>query len=547
MKNSGGRGEREGSRSGLVVGLLLLSLVMTGVFAWQAQTSTVYHRVAAEKVLRDYAMLTADEFARRAVNELGFYGFYPLVTAIRQEAAKGRLLSPADLRTSGDENIRPAGDLVRSTFRYDRASKCLETLGPEPSASEREWISARLAPGTSGAPPERRYLTAHAMVGGAVRSIVYGPAGMGDAAPLTGFEADAAALAARFRKVASRGPLFPPSLAQRGVRNDALFLQVLDPSGREVFRSGAPRQPYLGVTRPFGDDYNAVLSGFVIRAAIDPAAAPSLVIGGLPRSRLPFLLGLLAVTTGLTLTAVRQLRRERVLTEMRSDFVSRVSHELRTPLTQIRMFAETLLLNRVRSEEERRRSLEIIDRESRRLTNLVENVLRFSRGERGEDRVDAAPRDVVPLLRQLLVDFEPLLSGRARIRTDLPGHAVARVDEGAFRQVLLNFLDNAVKYGPPEQEIRVGAETDAGGKVRITVEDEGPGIPARERDRIWRRFYRLARDRESAVAGTGIGLAVVRELTLLQGGRAFAEEGARGGARFVVELEGADRPEDLPS
>jgi signal transduction histidine kinase len=376
------------------------------------------------------------------------------------------------------------------------------------------------------------------VVGGSLHSIVYGSAGPGAAAPLAGFEADPAALVVRFRRVASRGPLFPPSLSQRGARNDALYLQVLDPAGREVFHTGEPRQPYLGITRPFGDDYNGILAGFVIRAAIDPAAAPSLVIGGLPRSRLPFLLGLLAVTIGMTLTAVRQLRRERVLTEMRSDFVSRVSHELRTPLTQIRMFAETLLLNRVRSEEERRRSLEIIDRESRRLTNLVENVLRFSRGERGEDRVDAVARDVVPLVRQLLLDFEPLLSGRARVSERLPDHAVARVDEGAFRQVLLNLLDNAVKYGPAGQEIRVEVENGSN-LVRVCVEDGGPGIPARERERVWRRFYRLARDRESAVAGTGIGLAVVRELALLQGGRAYVEEGAAGGARFVIELEAA--------
>ena len=172
MKKSGL--EREGSRSGLVVGLLLLSLAMTGVLAWQAQVSTAYHRVAAEKVLRDYALLTADEFARRTVNEIGFYGFYPLVTAIRQEAAKGRLLSPSEIQASGDENVRPAGDLVRSTFRYETASKCLETLGPEPSSSEREWIAARLGPGAAAAPPERRYLTAHGVVGGSVRSIVYG-------------------------------------------------------------------------------------------------------------------------------------------------------------------------------------------------------------------------------------------------------------------------------------------------------------------------------------------------------------------------------------
>jgi signal transduction histidine kinase len=299
------------------------------------------------------------------------------------------------------------------------------------------------------------------------------------------------------------------------------------------------------VTRPFGSDYNGMLEGFVVEAAVDPAAASALVIGGLPRSRLPFLIGLLALTAGLIFTAVLQLRRERALSQLRSDFVSRVSHELRTPLTQIRMFAETLLFDRVRSEEERQRSLEIIDRESRRLTNLVENVLRFSRGERGEDRVEPQLQDVVPLARQLLVDFEPLVGGRARVVATMPERAIASVDEDALRRILLNLLDNALKYGPEGQEIRfavVNGET----WVCFTVEDQGPGIPARERERIWERFYRLPRDRASAVAGTGIGLAVVRDLTRLQGGDARVEESPGGGARFLVELPAGPGNEAAP-
>jgi signal transduction histidine kinase len=242
------------------------------------------------------------------------------------------------------------------------------------------------------------------------------------------------------------------------------------------------------------------------------------------------------------LIAILQLRRERALSRLRSDFVSRVSHELRTPLTQIRMFAETLLLDRVRSEEERRRSLEIIDRESRRLASLVENVLRFSRGERGEDRVEVRPRDVVPLVRRLLFDFQPLTSGRARLVASLPERAEALADEDALQQILLNLLDNAVKYGPDGQEIRLAVEAE-GNRVRFSVEDQGPGIPPGERERIWERFHRLPRDRESAVAGTGIGLAIVRELARLQGGSTRVEEGGRGGARFVVELPAAPAAE----
>jgi signal transduction histidine kinase len=121
---------------------------------------------------------------------------------------------------------------------------------------------------------------------------------------------------------------------------------------------------------------------------------------------------------------------------------------------------------------------------------------------------------------------------------------VASVDDDALRQVLLNLLDNAVKYGPEGQEIRVGVTPESAG-VRVWVEDEGPGIPPGDRERIWKRFFRLDAHRESSVAGTGTGLTVVRDLVALHGGRSWVEPGERGGARFVVEfptLEPAGAP-----
>jgi signal transduction histidine kinase len=112
---------------------------------------------------------------------------------------------------------------------------------------------------------------------------------------------------------------------------------------------------------------------------------------------------------------------------------------------------------------------------------------------------------------------------------------VASVDDDALRQVLLNLLDNAVKYGPEGQEVRVGVSPESAG-VRVWVDDEGPGIPPGDRERIWKRFFRLDAHKESAVAGTGIGLTVVRDLVALHGGRSWVEPGERGGARFVVEF-----------
>jgi signal transduction histidine kinase len=322
------------------------------------------------------------------------------------------------------------------------------------------------------------------------------------------------------------------------VTNQALTVVVRDHGGVERFRSGRGPWPPLVVDVPFGPAYSGVLEGSTVQVSIDPAAARELVIGGLPRSRLPLLLGLLALCTGLVVTAALQLRRERALQRLRSEFVSSVSHELRTPLTQIRMFAETLLLDRVRSDEERRRALEIVDREARRLTHLVENMLQFSRGERGGAPLSPAPLALAPLVREVVDQFQPMVAGtgvRLLARLDEDGTALADAD--ALRQVLLNLLDNAVKYGPRQQEVVVALERAAGG-VRLTVEDQGPGIPAHERRRVFERFHRLERDRRSSVAGTGIGLSVVQDLVERQGGRVFVEDAPRGGARFVVELKG---------
>jgi two-component system phosphate regulon sensor histidine kinase PhoR len=310
---------------------------------------------------------------------------------------------------------------------------------------------------------------------------------------------------------------------------------VVDHGGVERFRQGAGVTA-LGVELPFGDAYSGVLAGSRLRVAVAPAAARNLVIGGLPRSRLPVLLGLLTLSTALVVSALLQLHRERALQRLRGEFVASVSHELRTPLTQIRLFAETLLLDRVRSAQEGRQALEVIDREARRLAHLVENVMLFSRAERGLAPLAPSPRQLAPLLREVLAQFTPLAAGAGvRLTAELDETAAAPVDADALRQVLLNLLDNACKYGPRGQELRVGL-SGSRDRVRLWVDDEGPGVPAPARRQVFTRFHRLERDRRSAVAGTGIGLALVDDLVRRHGGKVWIEDGERGGARFVVEL-----------
>jgi signal transduction histidine kinase len=229
------------------------------------------------------------------------------------------------------------------------------------------------------------------------------------------------------------------------------------------------------------------------------------------------------------------LRRERQLAHMRSDFVSGVSHELRTPLTQIRMFSETLLLDRVRSIDERQRSLRIISEEAQRLTNLVDNVLFLSRGPRAGITPAIDDCDMEALVSDAVDAFAPLAMRRdVVIIVDTPPRLHARVDCDAWKQVLTNMLDNAVKYGPPGQTVRVRLLVH-GTNIRLEVEDEGPGVPADERESVWRRFHRLDRDRGTHKAGSGIGLAIVREIIIRHGGRCWVEHADGGGARFVVE------------
>ncbi|HEX6911182.1 MAG TPA: HAMP domain-containing sensor histidine kinase, partial [Longimicrobium sp.] len=342
-----------------------------------------------------------------------------------------------------------------------------------------------------------------------------------------------------FARVFVRARLFPASVA-RGVPNDSLVrVTVRGPAGEELYASapapGAPAAITVEEALP------AEFAALTVRTELRPRAAARLVEGGLPASPLPLLAALLAVTAGVVGVAFLQLRRQHELARLRADFVSGVSHELRTPLTQIRMFSELLLGGRLRTDAERDRSLRLIDREARRLAYLVENVLDFSRGERGALTVRPEPMEVAPAVEEVVEGFAPVAVARGmRIYTDLAPGTAALLDRGGFRQVLLNFLENAVKYGSPGQTIAVRAER-AGGVVRVSVEDGGPGIPAKERERIWEPYYRLNREIDRVVGGSGIGLSVVRELVARHGGRAWMEDAPGGGARFTAEFPAVDR------
>jgi signal transduction histidine kinase len=249
------------------------------------------------------------------------------------------------------------------------------------------------------------------------------------------------------------------------------------------------------------------------------------------------LLALLAVALWLFRARAVMLRAERDAMALRSVFVSSVSHELRTPLTQIRMYAEMLQLGYLPDAAERERALDVIAREAGRLGVLVDQALAYVReGERPRGRtsvsaVAVATERATATLAALLAEHH------VTVVADVPTDLHVTMDADGLQQVLLNLLANALKYGPPHQTIRVAA-TRVDAMARVTVDDEGPGIPDAERLRVWQPFVRGASVQDAS--GSGIGLAVVRDLVTGMGGTVTIGDAPGGrGARLQLELPAA--------
>lgn len=250
------------------------------------------------------------------------------------------------------------------------------------------------------------------------------------------------------------------------------------------------------------------------------------------------LLALLAVALWLYRARAVALRAERDAMALRSVFVSSVSHELRTPLTQIRMYAEMLQLGYLTDAAERARALEVISREAGRLGVLVEQALAYVREGQRPARSGSSAASVADATQRATATLAPLLAEQqVTVAADVPAHVQVTMDADGLQQVLLNLIANALKYGPPGQTIRVATSRE-GNTVRVTVDDEGPGIPDADRLRVWQPFVRGVSAQDAS--GSGIGLAVVRDLVVGMGGTVSIADAPGGrGARLLLELPAA--------
>ena len=547
--------------------LLLASVGVTAVAAFNAQRAIVSHQRTASRLLRDYASFTAWTSQRQV--EKGVDG---AVLASLQYIMHGRELHTMQRNgpppnADGMWLYYNAGD--RSRTRLCTPKRCPEafppsayfgfTLGtdtlrvaprvamPEADAwlevaseADKRWLVDSLTKHIHVVhDPNENYEVLVSPRFGTGRMIAYAlmPTDWGDTV-VYGVEFGAKVSQHIFKDAVVHEHLLPNALMAGKENEDLLGIRIVGARSLPLFESPRwPETPYVGSLQ-LADHFG----GLMVQTAVRPEYADQLVIGGLPKSRLPLLIGMFVVSLALALVAVTLLRREQELARLRSDFVSSVSHELRTPLAQIRLFLETLRLGRFSTEEQRRWSLDNIDRETNRLAHLVENVLYFARSGRGVvNRASAESTDLGVEISHITRAFEPLAaSRRASLELDLAPNVVVPLQRESFRQVLLNLLDNAVKYGPTGQTITISLAT-VDAVARVTVADQGPGVPVKEREAIWTPFFRGDTAGAQGAGGSGIGLAIVKDIVAQMGARIDLAPAEGGGAAFFVDIPMAQR------
>lgn len=232
--------------------------------------------------------------------------------------------------------------------------------------------------------------------------------------------------------------------------------------------------------------------------------------------------------------AYRSIKREVQLAQNKSDFVSNVSHEIRTPLALISMFAETLLLDRVKSEEKKREYYMIITKETQRLSGIVNKILNFSQTEAGKKNLHIEPQDLSAQVEEVLNTYDFHLKNKGFDYTRELSHGIiVQADQEAFTEIMINLIDNAIKYSPEHKElnIRTGVEQGMGW---VAIEDHGAGISKSDQKHIFDKFYRVSSGDLAKSPGTGLGLALVKQLVEKQQGKISVKSEQGKGTTFTI-------------
>ena len=523
-------------------------------FGWLAWMEGNRAENTAEVLMNGYAAFIADKFEQTVSIRYKELSGIHTRDSVRFDLPPFEVLRQlAYRRDAGDlaEMPPPSHDFILYYFAYDSQAGELEQSGSLIAPEEQEKLQQAVHAIHPSCATEQLtplgQLEDHVVRDG--EEIFFGWSGLvrsaGEGRQVYGFRVDQQRLAEKLLipLISPSGEcdcpseLLPSNLASiRDIRQIAA-LTLRDSLGRVVHDSRAdpeaPSDLAARVTRPL--PFDIPFPGWTLEVVIQPAASEAL----LPfRRGLPWVaLGLLGlVVGGSAALAVRSLRRNEELLRLRQDFVSNVSHELKTPLARIRLFNELLIGRKQKDLKRRGRYRDVIDRECRRLTFLIENVLNFSRLERGAKTHKTGPVDLKQLAEEALESFraatDPQRSSFSRQLEEVP---VLQGDAAALQQAIINLLDNADKYSPAGSPVQLRLSSHEG-RIRLEVQDQGRGIPEKEQERIFEEFYRTESGDEQEVSGSGLGLALVRRTVRDHGGRVWVESRPGRGSTFIIEF-----------
>ena len=246
---------------------------------------------------------------------------------------------------------------------------------------------------------------------------------------------------------------------------------------------------------------------------------------------------LLAMVIGL-LILIRDVSRKKQMEKLRADFVANVTHELKTPLTSINMFADSILLDRVKTRENLQKYAEIIVKESEKLKRMVNNILEFSRQEVDKMSYNLKEENLEDIIHAVMDEMQYWLTSHGfEVELDLEDKLKALVDAEGLKQVLSNLITNAIKYSPDHK--RIAIRTYSFHKMAcIDVEDHGIGIAANQLKSVFKKFYRVT-DNDFIVSGTGLGLTVSKEIIEAMNGKLTVKSEPKQGSVFTIYLKRA--------
>lgn len=244
---------------------------------------------------------------------------------------------------------------------------------------------------------------------------------------------------------------------------------------------------------------------------------------------------LLAMLLGVALI-LRDISREKRVARLRSDFISNVTHELKTPLTSIRMYAESLMMRRVKSESTQQEYLSTVINESERLKRMINNILEFSKMEKAKQEYHMVETRLSDILLSAIQDMNYWLEEKKfKAMTEIDRNISIKVDPEKLHQVYTNLLSNAIKYSGDSREIHIRLFENSGSIV-TEFEDKGVGISKKSLSRIFEEFYRAEQPESGDITGTGLGLTVVKEIVEAHGGKIAVESEIGKGSKFSVFL-----------